>query len=551
MHCRSLCGADRHCRADCITNGMNDTLKTIVGLLDTGRPELQVAAAQILGELHVKDASAVRALAQGLRRSPVLARFCIDALAKIATPEAVELVATAAIDADPLGEHAAHLVVDLGAPAQQVLAAAYGLAGIDARKRILALLGKHPTKEAGPVLVQALLAPETAEHAARLVTGARDHLEPAVGKAMATALARHLHEPLPDLCLAQIVSVLALLDPEGSRPAVVGLTQPAAPASVRAAAFRALRGSKLSAAQVRTMMDLLEDPAQRAVHDAVREVLAALPEVPEALLPVLKRLLAARAAEQRLFALRMLRGAGGSDVAKVAIKLLDHEDERFRAAAADALAGNRQAIEPLAKIVTGSKDPQVASAAAGILVRQGSALSPKFVRALAEKAIRVLVDDARTADLLLDVVFASAGPKIAPFLVERCIRIRRVHRSADALHVLARLTTLAPQDDEVRYQLAVTKLLHDASLPATEASAPGSSAMGFVASLLRAGYPLLGRLCKEPAVTPELLLKVANHFRGAVGPEQRFAVDLLQHLAKRTKGRAADDAKVALRSVGA
>jgi HEAT repeat protein len=530
---------------------MNDTLKTIVGLLDTGKPELQVAAAQILGELHVKDANAVRALAHGLRRSPVLARFCIDALAKIATPEAIELVAKAAIEADSLGDHAAHLVGDLGAAAQQVLASAYGLASSDARKRILGLLGKHPTKEAGPVLVQALLSPEAAEHAARLVAAAREHIDPAVAKAMSAALGRHLHEPLPDLCLAHIVATLAVLDPDGSRNAIVGFTQPAAPTNVRAAAFRALRGSKLAAAQVRTMMDLLEDPAQKAVHDAVREVLAALPEVPDALVPVLKRLLVARTPEQRLFALRLLRNAGGADLAKVALKLLDHEDVRFRDAAADALAGNRQAIEPLAKFVTGSKDPQVAGAAAAILVRHGASLSPKFVRVLAEKAIKALVDDVRTADLLLDVVFAGAGPKIAPFLIERCIRIRRVHRSADALHVLARLTQLAPQDDEVRYQLAVTKLLHDASLPATESSAPGNSAMGFVATLLRAGYPLLGRLCKEPAVTPELLLKVANHFRGAVGPEQRFALELLQYLAKRTKGRAADDAKVALRSVGA
>ena len=175
---------------------MNDTLKTIVGLLDTGKPELQVAAAQILGELHVKDANAVRALAHGLRRSPVLARFCIDALAKIATPEAIELVAKAAIEADSLGDHAAHLVGDLGAAAQQVLASAYGLASSDARKRILGLLGKHPTKEAGPVLVQALLSPEAAEHAARLVAAAREHIDPAVAKAMSAALGRHLHEPL-------------------------------------------------------------------------------------------------------------------------------------------------------------------------------------------------------------------------------------------------------------------------------------------------------------------------------------------------------------------
>lgn len=530
---------------------MNDTLKTIVGLLEIGKPELQVAAAQILGELRLKDASAVRALAQGMRRSPVLARFCIDALAKIATPEAVDLVCAAAIESDPLGDHAAHLVHELGAGAQQVLASHYGLASLDAKKRILGLLGKHPTKDAGPVLVQALLAPETADHAARIVQAARAQFEPAMVKAMASALARHLHEPLPEACLANLVAALAALDVEGHKAAIVGCTQATAPATVRSAAFRALHGSKLTAVQVRAMMDLLEDAAQKGVHDAVREVLAALPELPEGLVPVLKRLLAARAPEQRLFALRMLRTAGGADLAKVAIKLLDHDDVRFRDAAADSLAHNRQAVEPLARLVTGSKDPQLAAAAAAILVRHGGALSPKFVRVLAEKAMKVLATDVKTADLLLDVAFAGGGPKLAPFLVERCIRTRRVHRTADALHVLARMTALAPQDDEVRYQLALTKLLHDAAQPAAEQAAPGNSAMGFVAGLLRAGYPLLDRLRKESAVKPELLLKVATHFRGAVGPEQRFAAELLQHLATRTKGRAAEDAKVALRSVGA
>ena len=43
---------------------MNEIFKTITNLLEAGKPELQVAAAQILGELRVKDPNVVRALAQ-------------------------------------------------------------------------------------------------------------------------------------------------------------------------------------------------------------------------------------------------------------------------------------------------------------------------------------------------------------------------------------------------------------------------------------------------------------------------------------------------------
>src|SRR5687768_486114 len=104
---------------------MNDTLKTILGLLDTGKPELQVAAAQILGELRWKEPAVVRSLAGAMRRSPVLGRFCLDALAKLQTEDAASIVARTAVDADPLADHAAQLVGEVGAMAHPFLAAAY------------------------------------------------------------------------------------------------------------------------------------------------------------------------------------------------------------------------------------------------------------------------------------------------------------------------------------------------------------------------------------------------------------------------------------------
>lgn len=528
---------------------MNDTQKTIAGLLEQGKPELQVAAAQVLGELRVKDPSVVRALAAGMRRSPVLARFCLDALGKIRTDEAIEIIARAAVETDSVGEHAAHVAVELGDATHPVLATAYQDGPIELRLRILGILSRQLGKESMPVFVHALLTPETTAAAAKALLGNAAQFTPALQKQLRDGLSKHLAGALPETCLSQVVAVLAAVDAEGSRPWLASLTGPQAPPVVRSAAFRALRGSKLTASQVRSMMDLLEDPAQREVHEAARDVLAGLPEVPDALLPVLKRLLVARQPEQRLFALRMLRTAGGAEIVRVAMKLLDHDDERFRAAAVECLAHNRQAIDPVLKLALTTRSSTVAEAATGILSRHREHLQPNFVRAVAEKAMKLLSTNSRLADLLFDVVMAAGAAKLATFLVERCVRLRRVGRFEDVLHVLARLVNAAPDEVEVRYQLALTKLLHDASRPAADVALPGNSAMGFVASLVRSGFPVFERLRKEAAVTPDLLLRIATHFTSAVGPERRFAADLLQHLATRTKGRAGEEARVALRAV--
>ncbi len=529
---------------------MNDTLKTIVGLLETGKPELQVAAAQILGELRVKEPAVVRALAGGLRRSPILGRFCLDAMAKIQTDEAITTVARAAVELDSLGDHAAQLVADMPPLAHAVLAGAYQDAVLEQRSRILTIVAKHLSKDAIDVFVHALLTPEMADIAGRLLLSAAGQFTPGLQKQLREGLTKHSTLALPDACLAQVVTVLAAVDADGSRSFLVSLVGPEVSPVVRSAAFRALQGTKLSAAQVRSMMELLEDAEQKGVHDAVREVLAKLPEVPEAVLPALKRLLVARHSDQRLFALRMLRTAGGADLAKTALKLLGDADERFRSAAVESLAHNRQAIESVLRVVLTSKNSGLGQTAADILVRHADHLAPKFVRTLADKAMKLLSGNARVADLLLGVVLAATGTKAAGVLGERCTRLRRSHRYADALHVLARVAGAAPEDQEVRYQLALTKLLHDAAQPAAEDAPPGNSTMGFLAALLRSGFPVFDRLRKESSLTPELLLRVANHFASAVGPERRFATEMLHHLAARTKGRAGDEARVALRVAG-
>ncbi len=578
---------------------MNETIKAILGTLRDGRPELQVAAAQILGELRPKEVAIAQGLAEAVDRSPVLGRFALDALAKIATPQALQAIAAALLDREGLSEHAAMLLGDAGEPAHDVLVQVYPEAAPEQRLRILQILVRstRPTsahsgaapeggtksgvgaraagkkanargtkvKQTAPkvanspvisIFAQALLTPETCEPVAHLVLDATRPDAPAWDEAFRAALAAQLGAvfddaaAMPEASLARVVEVLRQLDPTGSRALMLRLSGPDQPNLVRAAALRSLRGSKLTAAQVQNLMKMLEDVELRDLHDAIREVLGELPEVPAPLVPVLKRLLTARQPEQRLFALRLLRSVGGAEMAKVGLKYLDHDDERFRAAAGEALANNKQAVEPLVKLTLTARDPALQVTAARILRRLADHVPPRTQKSLVEKAVKLLGNNVRLGDLVLDTVLAVGAAKIVPTVVDKAVRMRRARRQAEALHLLAKVVATPHANAEARFQLAVTSLHRSQHANGVEGAPVGDATMGFFALLVRDGFPLADRLRKEASVTAEDLLRIATHFSRGVGAERRFGTELLQHLATRTKGLAGDEARLALRSVG-
>lgn len=529
---------------------MNETTKEIVSLLEAGRPELQVAAAQILGALRVRHPTVQRALQQAVPRSHVLGRYALDALARLGNQEALQVVVRALWENDGLADHASHLLVEVGLPAHAALAQGFAEAPPERRQRFLGILARHPSRDGMAVFARALLMPELAGDAARLLLALDPPLPAELAHKLREDLAPQLAQPLPPSCLGPILQLLGKVDPSGSRALLLRFTEASHTPEVRSAAYRALHGSKLTAAQVRHCLELLEDPQHKEVHEAVRELLGSLTEWPDGLDSALKRLLSARQPEQRLFALRALRGAGGVEMAKLALKYLDHDDERFRDAAAAALAHNKQAIEPLSRLLQVAKDPVRARNYANVLVRLRPHFAPKQVKAMAEKAARSMAAHQLVGELMFDVVMAADGEKFAPAFVEHAVRLRRGKRFPEALHLLARLAGTPHLDLEGRYQLALTKLLHDLARPHHEAQAPGNATMGFFAALVRDGFPLVDRLRKETSLPPEALLKVAAYFAETVGAERRFGAEMLQHLAQRNKGRAGEEAKQVLRAAG-
>ena len=530
---------------------MNDTIKSIVGLLKEGKPELQVAAAQVLGELRPKEPAAIEALSDGLDRSPVLGRFCLDALAKIANTAALAKLAEAVVEHEVLSDHASHLLGELGAVAHGVLAKIYPQAIGEQRGRILSVLGRELSEMSMAVVVDALLTTDLSESAAHMLEAGHAQITPAMAKLLRESLQDRLNQEdtvVPSI-VARVLGVLAAVDAKGSRTMFLKYIEEDTAPQIRAAAFLALRGTPLTANQTKAMMASLEDNTQKAVHEAIRDVLVNLPELPAGLAPGLKRLLASRQPEQRLFAVRMLRTAGGAELAKSFVKLLDHDDARFRAAAIEGFAANKQAVEPLLKLMQATKSAELAQVCAQVLARLSSHITPKLQKAAGEKAIKLLATNARLGDLLIDLVLLAGGAKIVPFLIEKTVRLRRAQRSAEALHVLAKIASSDASSDEVHYQIALIKLLAAAD-EVEGAVTPGNSTMGFFAVLIRKGFPLFDRLKRETAIKPDMLLRVATYFSAAVGAERRFGTELLQYLAQRAKGRAGDEARLALRTAG-
>jgi hypothetical protein len=462
-------------------------------------------------------------------------------------------MAEAVVEHEVLSDHAAHLLGDLGPDAHGVLAEIYPQAIGEQRGRILSVLGRDLSEASIPVVVDALLTNDLMDVAATMLESGSQLMTPAMKKLLRQSLQERLDESLaPNVApntVARVLAVLAAVDVNGSLALFHKYTEVGSPALVRSAAFRALGGTELTANQSKAMMASLEDPAQKSVHDAIRDLLVNLPEIPAGLAPGLKRLLVSRQTEQRLFAIRMLRTAGGAELAKSFVKLLDHDDVRFREAAIDGLASNKQAVEPLLKLMQSTKNLDMSQIAGKILARLSSHITLKMQKAAGEKAVKLLATNSRLGDMLLDLVLLAGGAKITPFFIDKAIRLRRAQRPAEALHVLAKIGASDFSDDEVHYQIAVIKLL--ASADEVEGSGtPGNSTMGFFSVLIRAGFPLFDRLKRESAIKPDMLLRVATYFTQAVGVERRFGTELLQHLANRTKGRAGDEARLALRSAG-
>lgn len=535
---------------------MKDILKDIVRLLREGTPELQVAAAQVLGELRPTDHGVVEGLAEQLHRGDerILGRYLLTALSQIGTPEAVATLVGRLANGDALSDQVAHLLASMGEVAHKPLADLFVEAGPDLRPRILEIFGKHVGKDAIRVLREALVDPDYTVRAADGLVGSADELSAAQAKDLKSRLTKLLAGKtleLPAPCAAQVLRVIAVLDPAGSRVTLIKFAAAEYPLEVRRQALFSLAEIALTPTQVKGLLGLLEDPSSKEVLAELSAVLESVEAWPDGCLPALKKLVQSKSPSMRLLALRALRSCHTAEVGKISMRYLHHQDASYRDAAVAALSENSKAVDLLVRALSTERDPDKIRVVAELLSGHGDAVPKKTLASLVEKTCKLISADDALGETYFQMVMAIDGPAAADAIVDKALRMRRARRLPESLALLARVSQTEFAPDEGRYQLAVARLLFDSQGANDGEAQVGDAAMGYISMLVRSGFPVLDRIRKENMLEPAALLRVGGHFAEAVGDERRFAFELLQHLSERhSKDRTGEQARMILRSEG-
>lgn len=537
---------------------MNDTLKAIVKVLTEGKPDRQVAAAQILAELKPSEPAVVKALATRLHGAdPLLARYILEALAAIGTEDSARALLERLRSGGAESEQIAVLMSrsEQGGSAK-FLAAVFDDADLELRCRILSILGKQVSKESLAVLRKALLSPEAslAEAAMRTLTEIVGRLPGERRAALVEQLKKDAevkHEvPGP---LAHALRALGLLDAAGSKALLLKFASGKHAPQVRQAAIAALDPADLTPAQAESLVAHLTEPDMTYV---VRPTIALLLKVEKfggQIGVKLKKLLEVDNQEVQAFALHAMRHVKTEAMAQTCIEHLQGGVEGLHDAAADALANNPAAVDPLLHVFLKEKDAAVARRLAGPLAKLGASFAETHVKTLVERAAKQVAGHDPLGDITLSTVLAAAREPALADLADRALKLRRAKKYGEAQALLVRAATHAPLDAEAQFQLALCKLLAESAARENGVAAPsatgGNAMMGYFASLLRDNFPLADRLKKDPQVVAEHLLRVGSHFAEGVGPERRLGAELLQFVAtKHAKQKAGEQAKVVLRA---
>jgi HEAT repeat protein len=528
---------------------MNETTRSILAILEQDKPpELKIAAAQILGELAPQDPGVVRTLAGAAGAGEdYLARPVILALGAIRSPAALQVL-LGHLD----GRHAdvaAHVLAEIGGTVAVEIESAFATASPEAQGRMLSILGRCRSARALATLEAAVLMPGLAKRAADLVIETQlEGLDAKQRNAVQSRLAKLAKQELSPESRAAVLTLIAKVEGAGARTLLLEHVGGDQPAMVRAAALRALRGMKLTPTQALTILDLLAEADVTHVVEPALDLLREVDAWPEKAVPKLRKLLEADSPALLRFGIDSMRRVADPEIVKPMLALLHGRSEELAAAAAAALGANPHAREPMLRAFLAEKDLGAARRMLPPLAALCAELDEKTQVALVERGAKQLIGHDPLGELVLELVARCVGERGVAQILDKAIRLRKQRKYPESVALLVYLAHTGRLDREGRFQLALSRLLIDQLSPRVEMNHTGDATMGHFALLVRDGFPLGDRLKRETAVTPELMLRIGQHFAGQAGEDRRFGLELLQHVAQKfAKRRAGEEARGVLR----
>jgi HEAT repeat protein len=480
-------------------------LDRICKFLEVGTPELQAAAALVLGALQPREPGVRKALVKAMRRSEETVRLrCVEALARIDPAEALPHVVPLLSGPEPVRARLAEVLSSLGPAAAKALRGHLAKADPEGRAAILEVLGQIREVDASDALLTGLADsdPEVVRRAAQAYARRAEGLSPEErGRALRKVL-EFMKSPKAKGALASCLEVVSAFKDAAAARAVLPYVERKQSPEVRAQALAALAGMPLEGGVARAVaakaLPLLE--GGEAVG-AVLEILGSIPMGREHADRLL-RLLRSPQPQVRVFAVRALGGAGTAPAAEAVAAALLGPDPGIAEAAAASFRSNPAYVPYLVKALERQEDRANAWKIANVLRSYGSALDKATVKTLLSRCLAQMDDKEGAAQVTFEVVRAAAPAALREAVLRKG---REILARGDAAGAERRLKLLAGDDiatSESDLALAAAQLRLQRKDLAAAGRDQGRAVMLFLKLSRREGFDLLKALQKESRLLP-------------------------------------------------
>jgi HEAT repeat protein len=523
---------------------MSETEK-IVALLSSDAIEKRIAAAIVLGELKARGAEVTEALAGVLEEGiPLLQRHALEALARVGAKKAApKIMPLLSARDEEVRRAAVAALVSVGDDVLPALQSRMAEASGDERRALDACLAALGGKDAFHALLEGLTASD-AEAAKAAAIAVRQRVKDADARQRRSYLGeteKYLEKQAKSGtnpgALAAGVKILGYLEDDKAIPTLLEFTRGAskaskgAAASVRQEALIALRfllGKKGTEAAVvkkvvAALVDAADDP-DRSLAQTALHTLAGM-ELSDEALKRLEKLVEHPDVERARFVLEMLGRQGGSEAARLLVRVLATTKDKRRAEiaasclvepidgqtpAAGSTPVREEAVGPLAKALLETGDADRAWLLRNVLRPSAKKVpTPTRKQMLQTATSRLSAGDRNWEALFATVRDADAGAA-AEAMRELAGKLRRSNPDK-ALTVLQVLYRNEGATDADRYALAAAQLTRSPrdTRPAARSS---DESLRLLGSLLDRGFDVASQLRKDKSLSLDDLYYVGFHF---------------------------------------
>jgi len=530
----------------------------ICSMLKSGDPELQCAAARVLGELKPKDPTVIRALGSVLTDGLESVRlYALGALRSIGSKSSLKYIIPRLSAEDIERRAAAAAVAAVGNAALPELKKELPRLSPAGRQMAADIIMSIGTEAAFEVLFEALALGDfdLCRHICDLF---RDQM-PGFTKNRQDIVFRKIVKFLDmkevkgnEVATIAGLRLLGYLGHENSLDMLIPYLSEEMPPAIRRHALLAVSAllpvRKPKPEFVQALLKLLSDRTHPDIMETSLRILNGL-SIPASLSDEMIKLLYNRHSAVRKLAVRALESFNTIKATRALLECLSRADWELTSDTMAALRRIKHTPEVILAEVEKTEDKEKARRLASVLRGGKFEVPAPVLNGLSKKLLKSIEEDGDKLDIYFALLSSLSDEHLVSTLISQAQELKTLGRFQEAERHLRMLTQLGPPPAEVKYQLAMVRLkLSKKSLaPAERAADP---ALALLASLMRVpDFPLEEKIKAEKDVLDATdYYYVGYHFYGSEGDEKRFGTAILKYVISRApKSKEADDARKRMR----